>query len=143
MNEKTTCVKGTNNLFSNQTSFKKLNELEPLESFLNYLDTEFKSDIKLEESPAILTSFKSTNKDSGFVKERKLSDSEDAKSEVSKGSQGKGVHSLRRDIIQKNLIRSIRRYLWSKFTKEYDVKKFGKKKLSAQFTNSIKEFYNS
>ena len=53
----------------------------------------------------------------------------------------KGVHSERRDILHKNLIRSIRRYLWTQFQSEHDVSKFGSRKHSDIYEQWAKSFY--
>ena len=58
-------------------------------------------------------------------------------------STTKGVHSERRDILHKNLIRSIRRYLWSQFKSLYNISLFGKRKHSSLYEISVKSFFQN
>ena len=54
----------------------------------------------------------------------------------------RSIHSERRDVIQKNLIRSVRRYLWTQFSKMFDLKSIGKKKYNDIYKKKWLTFYN-
>ena len=60
-----------------------------------------------------------------------------------KHNKERGVHALRKDVIYKNLLRGLRRYLWSQFEQDFDVKSFErqKKKMSQDYKNSLDLYY--
>ena len=111
-----------------------------VDPFLDFLDNNFKPEIKLDEAPSLFLENTSINKEmesctvqnNVTVKQKYKGNKTDIE---------KGAYSERRDILHKNLIRSIRRFFWNQFKSEFDVKAFGKKKHSELYEKSVKEFY--
>ena len=56
-----------------------------------------------------------------------------------KNKKTKGVYSERADVIKKTLIRSIRRYLYNLFTKDFDIKSITDNKKSSQVRNKYQK----
>ena len=113
-----------------------------VDPFLDFLDNNFKPEFKLDETPSLFIDNKSVSKviESNIVQENVTVKQ---KYKGNKSDIEKGAYSERRDILHKNLIRSIRRYFWNQFSSEYDARSFGKKKHSEIYEKSVKIFYQN
>ena len=97
------------------------------EEFFRYLDSDFKLEIDLYEdvTPKLFAGDKFNDSIAKY--------DEVSVNKVNLAYQGhkdanhKGLYSERRDILCKNFIRAIRRYLWELFTKEYDITSYSSK----------------
>ena len=112
-----------------------------LEEFSRYLDSDFKPEIDLSEdiTPKLFAGDKFND---SIVKCNEVSVNKvNLAYQGHKDANYKGLYSERRDILCKNLIRAIRRYLWELFIKEYDITSYSSKKASELFKQNVSEFY--
>mmetsp|Transcript_26401 Transcript_26401/g.23331 ORF Transcript_26401/g.23331 Transcript_26401/m.23331 type:complete len:146 (+) Transcript_26401:830-1267(+) len=71
-----------------------------------------------------------------------LSEDDALNDKENKNNQVKGIHSERKDILQKNFLRSIRRFLWNLFVTEFDIKEINDKpKSSRLYSKMMMELY--
>lgn len=97
--------------------------------FLKFLDQNFNPEIDLSERPFLEISRKVTEPESPKA---------DRDSEKQKA--WKPTQRARRDIVQKTLLRSIRRYFWALFASEFDTKK-QKLRYSHTYASQLRSFY--
>ena len=105
---------------------------------MRFLDQSFKPEIKLNEDEDQLFVWKSSDppkNENTFTEEINLA------YKGQKHLQPKGIHSERKDVLYKSLIRAVRRYLWSMFAKEFDISKIPLLKPSELYKQFVKEFY--
>ena len=109
------------------------------EEFLKYLDSNFKSEINLSHSVTDQIKFwfpSDVSKSSDLCLE-----------EINLTYRGhkhmfvKGVNAERRDVLYKNFIRALRRYLWTMFDRDFDFSQNATSKTSAEFKQNVKIFY--
>ncbi|CAI2384757.1 unnamed protein product [Moneuplotes crassus] len=114
---------------------------ETVDTFLSYLDANFCPEFNLSEEPPLL--IEGTSSADSEQSQIKREISVNHKTLQTNKAPGKpGSHSQRKDILQKNLFRSVRRYLWEEFSKLNDVKKL-KNKYSPKNSQLVKDFYHS
>ena len=105
---------------------------------MRFLDQSFKPEIKLNEDEDrlfVCNSSGTPKNDNTFAEEVNLA------YRGQKHLQPKGMHSERKDVLYKSLIRAVRRYLWSMFEKEFDISKIPLPKPSELYKQFVKRFY--
>jgi hypothetical protein len=89
-------------------------DFESPQEFLKYLDTNLNPEINLKESDqlSLFINFKHPEINLNYRGQKHNFD--------------KGANAERKDILCKNLLRALRRYLWELFKKEYDISTFSR-----------------
>ena len=114
------------------------NSLKSPELFLRYLDKYFKPEINLCDE----TKEESSLEDS--FKENKQNELDEIKLNYKghKHMNDKGKNAERRDVAYKTFIRSVRRYFWEVFTKQFDTVYLQGEDCPKIFKHFVTQFYN-
>ena len=140
------------NLKPSQSSNESTNSLNSLEIHdkASKILAEIRSEITKSRNPSEVSEEKDQIKDLEKVslspketqESPKKGDEVNLNYKGNKHYRGKGTNAERIDILYKNFLRSIRRYLWHMFTSEYDIKQIkGWKQSREAYIKYLKEFY--
>ena len=103
-------------------------EIESPQEFLDYLDKNVKQEINLTESAQLSTSFNYKPPEVNLIYRGQ------------KHNFDRGVNSERKDVLWKNLLRALRRYLWGLFKSEFDTSEFTRVDRKRIYNKSVWKF---
>jgi hypothetical protein len=115
-------------MFSFQEREKSFYSETP-QDFIEYLDNYFKPEIDLSEKKLFETAPIETKASKINIFYR-----------GQKNNFVKGKNAERKDVIHKTLLRGIRRFLWEKFTNEYDLSIISKVNSATEYRKSLRSF---